>query len=453
MNSLKNETTVLWGRVLGIGAIHWAITVTWLVYNLYLPELLAQFGFPATLTRTILIIENLLAVGIEPIMGALSDRASQWWSSRMPFIIGGVIVAAATFIIIPVIAVSGASSGIVRWLLPLFFTAWALAMATFRGPSLFLLKKCAANKDLPRAAAILAVLAGFFAAVRPFSTEFILSLGPMAAFAIGSGGLLLGAFVLRQLFPKNEAEPEPESEAKPQVEKATGDTILSELKPYIPTLALIFGVGLGGAWSVRFSTSTVSKLLALQFPEMSVTWLMSIFFFMMMCTALPLGVVAAKIGNHQTMLISLGTAAAGLVLIGLWSNIFILMIVIVLLVAGLNVVTMGAVPFALSLMPSRWGALGVGMYFGGFTFAMGWFHALFSPILDATSPTSVAFLGAGSFLLSWLCISASLNLLPNQKSNLSPQTALTAAGAILVVILLLGWFVLSGDIDVAQLHL
>jgi len=442
MYNLKTETTVKWMRVVGVGALHGAITITWIIYHLYLPQLLAQFGFPETLARSILIVENLLAVLFEPTMGALSDRASRWWNSRFPFILGGVIVAAASFMIVPVIVITGTQSGMARWLLPMFLTAWALAMATFRSPSLVLLKKCASNQDLPRAAAMLTLLAGLFAAVRPFSTEFILGLGPMAAFAVGSVGLLVGALVLRQLLPTDEPETELETEPK----HVTGSFILNELSSYLPTLALIFGVGLGGAWSFRFATSTISKLLALQFPGIDVTWLISIFFFLMMAAALPLGAIAAKIGNHQAMLISTGAAALGLILIGVWPNIILLTGVIVLVLAGLSVVTTGAVPFALSLMPSRWGGLGIGIYFGGFTFAMSWYHALLSPISDLASPAPAAILAAASFLISWLCIGASRNMLPGQKSIWTPRTALFAAGAILVAILLLSWFALSGSL-------
>lgn len=407
MAPIKQETAVAWVRVSGVAAIHGAITITWLIYNLYLPELLAQFGFPETAARAILVVENLLVVLVEPTMGGLSDQTTRWWNSRFPFIFGGVIVAATTFMVVPVIVVAGAPTGMARWLLPLFLTAWALAMATFRSPSLFLLKKCATTQGLPQAAAIFTVITALFAAIRPFSTEFILNLGPLAAFAIGSGGLLVGAFVLRLLLPDGAPDPD--------VEQAVGSGVFSDLQRYLPPLALIFGVGLGAAWSLRFSTSAVSKLLALQAPQIDPTWVMSIFFFLIMGAALPLGRVAAKMGNRRVMLMGMAAAAGGLVLVAFGSNIFLLLPVTVFVVVGLSVVTTGAVPLALALMPSRWGGLGIGMYFGGFALAISGFHALFSPNLALASPTLVAFFGAGSFLISWLCVLASRNVLPDEN--------------------------------------
>ncbi|MCB0213353.1 MAG: MFS transporter [Anaerolineae bacterium] len=420
MKSLEFEINVQWVRVLGLAALHGAITITWIIYNLYMPALLSQFGYSLTLAQSILVFENLLAVVIEPTVGALSDQASRQGDGRFPFITWGVRVAAAAFFVIPFLALVGTPTGIVRWLLPVFLAIWALAMATFRSPSLVLLKRCATNQNLPRAAAIFTVIAGLFAAIRPFSTNFILNLGPMIAFATGSIGLLVSTFALRQLFQKKNSAPA--SVFEPGEKTNTVSTILGELKPYLPMLALVFGTGLGGAWILRFSIATVSQLLATHLPETNITWLMSLFFFLMMFAALPLGVVAAKIGNKKAMLTAIAAAAFGLGVVGLLSNIFLWPLVIILVLVGLSVTTTGAVPFALSVMPSRWAGLGIGTYFGGFTFATSLLHAFINPMLESASPSLVAFLAMGSFLISGACIALCFTMLRKQEAKISPQT-------------------------------
>jgi hypothetical protein len=40
------QPAVLWLQVWGLAAVQGAITLTWIIYNLYLPQLLAQFSFP-----------------------------------------------------------------------------------------------------------------------------------------------------------------------------------------------------------------------------------------------------------------------------------------------------------------------------------------------------------------------------------------------------------------------
>lgn len=433
MKNLKTERTISWTRMLGLATLHGAITITWLVYNLYLPELLLQFGFSLVLVQIILIVENLITAVIEPTAGSLSDQALRRWHNRFPVISGGVIVAAAVFVIIPLMAIIWSPTGITRWLLPILLTIWALTMATFRSPSLVLLKKTASNNNLPQAAAVLTIIAGIFAAIRPFANGFILSLGPLAAFTIGSASLLIGLFVLRRLFPPDEAEPTAASEPQASL-------TLNRLSPHIHTLALIAGAGLGGAWSFRLTTSAVSKLLRIHLPQLNNEGLMALFFFLLAFAALPLGTVAAKRGNHQTMLSGAAAAAVGLALATLWPTSLLWPLIIIVVLIGLSTTTTGAVPLALSLIPSRWSGLAIGIYFGGFTLGTSLLEALFEPILDSTSSSLTALLAAASFLLSWVCIDASRTALPDQKSRLTPQTALITAGSILAMMLLLSQF-------------
>ncbi|PSN76019.1 MFS transporter, partial [filamentous cyanobacterium CCP4] len=51
-----------------------AITLLWVIYNLYLVQLLTQLGFPRGLAVGLLVVENLLAMVIEPVVGTFSDR-------------------------------------------------------------------------------------------------------------------------------------------------------------------------------------------------------------------------------------------------------------------------------------------------------------------------------------------------------------------------------------------
>ncbi len=52
---------VLWLQVSGLAAVQGAITLSWIVYRLYLPQLFGQFGFPQEFAATVLIVENVLA--------------------------------------------------------------------------------------------------------------------------------------------------------------------------------------------------------------------------------------------------------------------------------------------------------------------------------------------------------------------------------------------------------
>ena len=96
---------------------------------MYLPQLLVELGFAATLAKTLLIIENALEAVIEPIFGGLSDRLQWRLGTSLNLISLGVIIASALFIAIPVIVIFGG----IPLLLPILAVAWASAMAGLTG--------------------------------------------------------------------------------------------------------------------------------------------------------------------------------------------------------------------------------------------------------------------------------------------------------------------------------
>ncbi|WP_228371475.1 hypothetical protein [Trichormus azollae] len=87
-----------------LAGLQGGITLSWLVYNGYLPELLPQFSFPASLAAGLLVVENALAVVMEPLIEGLSDQNQRKFGTRFPFISIGVILASTLFIAIPCVA-------------------------------------------------------------------------------------------------------------------------------------------------------------------------------------------------------------------------------------------------------------------------------------------------------------------------------------------------------------
>jgi hypothetical protein len=67
----QTSTNILWAQVWGLATVQGAISLTWVIYNLYLKQLLTEFGFPPTLAAVLLIVENALAALMEPLMGGV----------------------------------------------------------------------------------------------------------------------------------------------------------------------------------------------------------------------------------------------------------------------------------------------------------------------------------------------------------------------------------------------
>ncbi|MEO0933833.1 MAG: hypothetical protein AAFY21_08760 [Cyanobacteria bacterium J06641_2] len=198
---MANSKQVLWLQVCGLAMVQGAITLSWVIYNFYLPKLLVQFGFSKSLAISLLILENALAVFMEPLMGSLSDNKQRWVASRFPFIMFGVLLSSALFIAIPSVVTFVPPTTVFKFILPPLLVAWALAMTVFRSPVLSLLGRYAMPKSLPMAVSVLTLIGGVIGSFRIAANDLLLSFGPVITFAFGSFVLLGSATVLRFIHP------------------------------------------------------------------------------------------------------------------------------------------------------------------------------------------------------------------------------------------------------------
>lgn len=395
---------ILWRQVLGLAALQGAITLTWVIYKLYLPKLLTGFGFPAGLAATLLIVESALAVVMEPLMGGLSDHRKRWVGTRFPLISLGVILSSALFIAIPCFAIFVKPDSVFRLLLPAFLVAWALAMTVFRAPALALLRQYAAVPELPQAASLLTLAGGIIAAFGPISSEFLLSLGAPVTFTIGSLVLLAAVAVLRSLHP-------PASPVEDNKQEAGSTTPVS-----IAALALIFGTGIFVAWGSSFLMSLLPKLLKIQFDAAGIKSIIFAFSILLALAAVPAGKIAVQLGNRRGMLIGVaGTALCLLMLAVFLPSGLPLIASAIILIAFLSLVNNGAIPFALSQVPAHRAGLGVGIYFSGIGTAVSLFPIIFGQLSEMT-PVSAAIKGTIVFIAAGVCIAVTIKMQPAQSA-------------------------------------
>lgn len=91
-------------RVLLVGMAFFLITAFWQAYDAIIPLILTNhFGLPQTASGAIMSIDNVLAVFMLPLFGAISDKAHTKYGKRTPFIFFGTIVSVIFFLILTVI--------------------------------------------------------------------------------------------------------------------------------------------------------------------------------------------------------------------------------------------------------------------------------------------------------------------------------------------------------------
>jgi MFS family permease len=347
-----------WQPVLAMALMQGAIVLCWIVYRLYIPDLLGQFGFPKDSSVVILAIEGFLAVLIEPLFGSLSDRQKTLWGLRGPFVTIGVLLAAALLFLLPSIVLLGDPASSIRWLFVALVILWAMAMAMFRSPMLARLGEFACQRDWTYAASVLTLvgtLAGTLAL--PASKQIVKGLGAGPAFAISSIILLLSATLLNR------------SQAT-QVRLPT--LMADQQQSSVQNLAL---VSLTGS-TITMAVILTQQLIGLVGKEQTPV-LMTLFLAVQLITMLPIGLVAKRWGNLQTMIGGLISLAIGFLLLILPG---IQAVAVLLLGVGMSCVSVGTIPFALSMVPLSRGGLGVGFYFGGAALA----GALFNVYMSVT---------------------------------------------------------------------
>ncbi|MEH2043120.1 MFS transporter [Nostoc sp.] len=388
MTTSKSHLNILWVQVWVLAVVQGAITLSWLIYNIYLPQLLTQFGFPASLAVGLVLVENALGAVLEPVMGGLSDQARRWVGTRFPFISVGMILASALFIAIPCVVSLIPPTTVMRLLLPIVLVAWALAMTIFRSPVMCLLGMYSTPAQLPLAVSFVTLTGGVIGAFRPISYKFILNLSPVYTFAIGSFVMLGAAAVLRLVNP-------PEA----PVDRHQAETVKLPLQK----LALILGTGFGVAWGIRFLMDVLGKVLKTQLNTDNIDVLMVWIGIAIAIASIPAGIFAVKIGNRQAMLCGICAIIPSLlIMISVGAQIPI----ILLIVASFSLIVNGAIPFALGLVPQQWAGLGIGMYFGGFALAMSLFGVIF-PQPQQITPFVGAVGGGLAFFLAGVCIAVS----------------------------------------------
>ena len=86
-------------RTMFVGMAFLLITAFWQAYDAIIPLILTNhFGLPQTASGAIMSIDNVLAVFLLPLFGALSDKVNTRFGKRTPFIVVGTVVAIVSFI-------------------------------------------------------------------------------------------------------------------------------------------------------------------------------------------------------------------------------------------------------------------------------------------------------------------------------------------------------------------
>ncbi len=123
-------------RTVLIGLAFLSITAFWTFYDNEIPKILKySFGLGETLTGAIMALDNILALILLPIFGALSDKTETRIGKRMPYIVFGTLLSTVFFIVL--IQVARPSGSLTFFIVILLLLL--VSMGIYRSPAVSLM--------------------------------------------------------------------------------------------------------------------------------------------------------------------------------------------------------------------------------------------------------------------------------------------------------------------------
>lgn len=140
-----------YGRTFLIGFAFMAICSFWQMYDNIIPLILQDtFHFGETVTGTVMALDNVLALFLLPLFGALSDRVDTRFGKRTPFIVFGTAVAVVFLLLLPV---ADRKANLVLFITALFGVL--LSMGFYRSPAVALMPDLTPNRFRSKANAVI----------------------------------------------------------------------------------------------------------------------------------------------------------------------------------------------------------------------------------------------------------------------------------------------------------
>ena len=211
-------------RTIFVGLAFFSILAFWQMYDNIIPLILKNtFGLGDTISGFIMSLDNILALFMLPLFGALSDRAGR----RMPFIVGGTIGAVALCVLLPLFDRPGS--------LLIFMVVLGLlliAMGTYRSPAVALMPDLTPKPLRSKANAIINLM-GALGGVYTILAIKLLVKEPatglpnyMPLFLAVAGIMALSVAILRLTIRETGIQPQDEDAAGQPAATAAGQAAL-----------------------------------------------------------------------------------------------------------------------------------------------------------------------------------------------------------------------------------
>jgi len=356
--SKNDSTSIHWKQLGALAALYGSIIIGWIAYKNYQPKLLTQFHF-TDFTLLLLIAQGVILVITPPIAGRLGDRFRLKMGHRIPVITAGISFAAMIFMAVSFTLFSNPGEYF-KWILPILIIFWLIAMSIFTSPALSTMELFMPVNKLPRAMAILTIVANLIYSLEPVIVDIIDYIGAPLTFMAGGAVVAISGLALKKssadLFKMSDGK-----EARPNVSFKL-DTQRSDYK-----LIFFLGATLGFATTILFNVfpDVYEKQLVSILDNVNGKIVLVSLLVLSAFLSLPLSNVVNKYGLMRSFWVSFGLILFSIVSIIFSSSVAVVIVMTIVFAITFTALSVSTLPLAMERSNYFEKVLCVGIFFSG----------------------------------------------------------------------------------------
>lgn len=359
--------SIHWKQLWSLAALYASIIIGWIAYRDYQPKLLIQFGF-TDYAFFLALSQAIILVLTPPIAGIMGDRFRFEKGHRIPVISSGISFVAMIFMAVAFTLFTNPGETL-KWILPVLIVFWLVGMSIFTSPALSTVELFTPVDKLPKAMALLTIVANLVYALEPIVVDIIDYLGAPITFIVGGAVTLASGYAMQKnslgLFKQNgNKETVPSQEKTHTTKSAYGFIFLLGLILGGASLVLfhLFPNELTGKLSVFTTLTGKSLLVGMLFFSALISW--------------PISNFVNRYSMSQVFWMSTALIALSAIGIFMLSISWVILIMMVVFTVSFTALSVSSLPFALAYTGYYEKVFCVGIFFSGVALPEGVFEAL-----------------------------------------------------------------------------
>jgi MFS family permease len=354
---VQQSEDIHWKQLWSLAALYASIIIGWIAYQNYQPKLLLQFGF-TDYAFFLTITQGIILVLTPPVAGLMGDKYRFEKGHRIPVISSGISFVAMIFMAVAFTLFTEPGE-IFKWILPVLIVFWLVGMSIFTSPALSTVELFTPVDKLPKAMALLTIVANLVYAIEPVVVDIIDYLGAPLTFVVGGVATLASGYAMKRnslgLFKQNNNK-----EIAPDQSK-------SKTSPSNYVFIFLLGAILGLTTTVMFNI--FPDILAVKlFPILADTDGKHILVGILVFSAIlswPISTFINKYSMEQIFWLSAGVIAMCVFGILIATPVWLIAVLVVVFAVTFTSLSVSSLPLALSRSGFYEKVFCVGIFFSG----------------------------------------------------------------------------------------